>query len=294
MNLRAMLIAALLAAPPAAHAAPQTLDDMLKASPAADWRPLDPNDTLYLELPAGRVVIELAPAFAPNAVAAIRKLVRSGYFDGAGVMRAQDNYVVQWGRDEDDPKAKEQAARRLAAEFDRPIDGMPAFTPLADPDTYAREVGFAAGFPVARDPARKLAWLAHCYGMVGVGRDDSTDSGNGSELYAVIGQSPRNLDRNVTLVGRVVQGMELLSVLPRGPGPMGFYAKRDQWVPIRKVVLAADLPPPLRMPLEALRTDSATFKEVVENRRTRKEAWFANPVGHIGVCNVPLPVRTKM
>jgi hypothetical protein len=52
--------------------------------------------------------------------------------------------------------------------------------------------------------------------MVGVGRDVPADSGNGSELYAVIGQSPRNLDRNVTLVGRVIEGIELFSVLPRG------------------------------------------------------------------------------
>ena len=293
MILRALLAAALVAALPAAHAAPQTIDELLKASPASDWRPLDPRDTLYLELPAGRVVIELAPAFAPNAVDAIRKLVRSGYFDGAGVMRSQDNYVVQWGRDENDAKAKEQAARRLAAEFDRPIAGMPPFVRLADPDTYAPEVGFAGGFPVARDPAKKRAWLAHCYGMVGVGRDNATDSGNGSELYAVIGQSPRNLDRNVTLVGRVVQGMEILSVIPRGPGPMGFYAKPEQWVPIRKAVLAADLPEKERLPLEALRTDSASFKALVDNRRARKEAWYANPVGHIGVCNVPLPVRSK-
>ena len=291
MTLRPLLAAALLAALPAARAAPQTIDELLKASPAGDWRPLDPRDTLYLELPAGRVVIELAPAFAPHAADAIRKLVKAGYFDGAGVMRSQDNYVVQWGRDENDAKAKAQAPVKLAAEFDRPVAGMPPFTRLADPDTYAPEVGFAGGFPVARDPARKLAWLTHCYGMVGVGRDNSTDSGNGSELYAVIGQSPRNLDRNVTLVGRVVQGMEWLSVIPRGPAPMGFYAQPGQWVPIRKAVLAADLPEGERLPLEALRTDSATVTALVANRRARKEAWYANPVGHIGVCNVPLPVR---
>ena len=293
MNLRALLLAALAAALPAAHAAPQTIDDLLAASPPGDWRPLDAGDTLYLELPTGRVVIELAPAFAPHAVDAIRKLVKRGYFDGAGIMRAQDNYVVQWGRDESDAKAKAQAAVKLAAEFDRPLAGMPSFTRLADPDTYAPEVGFAGGFPVARDPAKKRAWLAHCYGMVGVGRDNATDSGNGSELYAVIGQSPRNLDRNVTLVGRVVQGMELLSVLPRGPGPMGFYAKPSEWTPIRKAVMAADVAESERQPLEALRTDSPTFRAVVENRRTRKEAWFANPVGHIGVCNVPLPTRSR-
>ena len=38
---------------------------ILDASPASDWRRLDPANTLYMELPAGRVVIELAPGFAP-------------------------------------------------------------------------------------------------------------------------------------------------------------------------------------------------------------------------------------
>src|SRR3954469_14876344 len=225
---------ALAAATLAGAAPPVPMDELLRASPAGDWRLLDPRDTLYLELPAGRVVIELAPAFAPHAVAAIREYVRAGYFDGSGVMRAQDNYVVQWGRAEADPKAVAESTRKLAAEFDRPLEGLGAFTRLADPDTYAPQVGFAAGFAAARDPARKRAWMPHCYGTVGVGRDISLDSGNGTELYAVIGHSPRNLDRNVTLVGRVVQGMEIFSVMPRGPAPMGFYASEAQRAAIRK------------------------------------------------------------
>jgi hypothetical protein len=126
-----------------------------------------------------------------------------------------------------------------------------------------------------------------------VGRDNDADSGNGAELYAVIGQSPRNLDRNITLVGRVVQGIERLSVLPRGTGAMGFYEKESEWAPIRSMRLAADVPPAERLPLEALRTDSATFKAYVESRANRKEAWFKEPVGRIGVCNVPLPVRAR-
>ena len=135
--------------------------------------------------------------------------------------------------------------------------------------------------------------MTHCYGAVGVGRDNAPDSGNGTELYAVIGQSPRKLDRNVTLVGRVVQGMEILSVMPRGPAPMGFYASESQWAPIRKATLAADVPEAERLPLEALRTESPTFAAVIASRRHRREAWFVDPVGHLGVCNVPLPVRLR-
>jgi peptidylprolyl isomerase len=289
----AFALAAVAASTSVAAAAAPTIDEVLRASPASEWRTLEPADTLYLDLAAGRVVIELAPAFAPHAVAAIRAYVRSGYFDGAGFMRAQDNYVVQWGRADDDPRAQAEGSRRLEAEFFRPLAALPAFTRLADPDAYAPEVGYAGGFPVGVDRKRSRAWMVHCYGAVGVGRDNAPDSGNGTELYAVIGHAPRNLDRNVTLVGRVVQGMELLSVMPRGPAPMGFYEKREQWSPIAKATLAADLPAEARLPLEALRTDSRTFATVLAMRRTRREPWFQDPVGHIGVCNMPLPVRTR-
>ncbi len=267
--------------------------DLLKDSPAADWRALDPDNTIYVELPAGRVVIELAPAFAPENVAQVRKLVREKYFDASFVIRVQDNYVVQWARPETDELAKKMASVKVKPEFLRKVDPNVIFTKLPDPDTYAPEVGFSGGFAAAHDPKRGETWLVHCYGSVGVGRDNDADSGNGAELYAVIGQSPRHLDRNITLIGRVVRGIELMSVMPRGPGAMGFYDKPADYIPIRSVRLAADVTPGERLALEALRTDSATFKSWIASRATRKEAWFKDPVGHIGVCNVPLPVRVK-
>jgi cyclophilin family peptidyl-prolyl cis-trans isomerase len=71
--------------------------DVLAASRPSDWRPLDPDETLYLELPAGRVVIELAPDFAPLHVNNIKTLARAKYYDGLSVLRVQENYVAQWG-----------------------------------------------------------------------------------------------------------------------------------------------------------------------------------------------------
>ena len=144
---------------------------------------------------------------------------------------------------------------------------------------------------MARDPSTGRAWLAHCYGALGVGRGNTADSGNGSSLYVVIGHAPRHLDRNITLAGRVVKGMELLSVLPRGTGPLGFYEKPAQYVPIRRVRVAADVPAAERTDLELLRTDTATFEAFVSARRHRREEWFLDPVGHVELCNVPLPAR---
>ncbi len=283
-------------APPDKTSAP-TSAQVLAASSPSDWRPLDPANTLYVELPGGRVVIELAPAFAPETVANIERLVRQRYFDGLAVVRSQDDYVVQWG----DPAADDPAKRRslgeakakVPAELDRPIAPDLPFTPLPDGDVYAPEVGFTDGFPAARDPAAGRTWLAHCYGMVGVGRDVARDSGNGSEMYVVIGHAPRHLDRNVTLVGRVVQGMEVLSTLPRGTGDLGFYTDPAQDVPIRRVRLGSELPPADRADFELFRTDTATFRAWIESRRWRREEWFLDPVGKVGLCNVPLPVRER-
>ena len=267
------------------------MGDILAASPAADWRAIDPEDTLYMDLPSGRVIIELAPGYAPNHAANIRALAREGYYDGAAIVRAQDNYVVQWSRPEESPRPIRTGHATLPAEFDRDRSGAPPFAPLPDSDTYAPEVGFSAGFPAARD--RQRVWLAHCYGMVGAGRDLAADSGGGAELYVVIGQAPRHLDRNVTVVGRVVQGMELLSVMRRGTGDLGFYKTPAERTPIVRTRVAADVPEAERVHLEALRTDSATFTSLVESRRSRRESWFLYPVGHINLCNVPLPVRVR-
>ena len=281
-------------AAPAGGKAP-TSAEVLAASAPADWREPDPENTLYLELAAGRVVMELAPQFAPQHAANIKALAREGYFDGLVILRVQDNYVVQWGDPAEDEKAQRPirtAKASLPPEFARPAAGLP-FTVLADGDVYAPEVGHAAGFPAARDPATGQAWLTHCYGALGVSRGNTADSGSGAGLYVVIGHAPRHLDRNITLAGRVLQGMELLSSLPRGTGPLGFYEKPAQHVRIQALRVAADVPAPKRTPLELLRTDTPTWTTWVGSRRHRREEWFLDPVGHVELCNVPLPVRAK-
>ncbi|HTX24246.1 MAG TPA: peptidylprolyl isomerase [Steroidobacteraceae bacterium] len=270
---------------------PPTLDAVLAASKPSDWEPLDPENTLYMQLASGRVVILLAPQFAPRYVANIKRLVRERYFDGLAIERVQDDFVTQWG-DADHTKPLGSAERSLPAEFIFSSADIP-FTPLPDPDTYAPEVGFSGSFPIARDPRIGRAWLVHCYGMVGAGRDDDVESGNGSELYAVIGQAPRQLDRNIALVGRVVKGMELLASLPRGSGPLGFYTKSERRMPIESVRVAADVSPDQRLPLEVMRTDTRTFAEVVESQRNRRDAWYKVPAGRVSVCNVPIPVRSQ-
>jgi peptidylprolyl isomerase len=271
-----------------------TVADVVKASGAGDWRVPDPENTLYLEIPTGRVVIELAPVFAPQHVTNIRAMVREGYFDGLAILRSQDNWVVQWGDpDEKNPRPFKTAKATLPGEFTVPLRSDRQFTRLPDRDGYAPQVGHSNGFPSARDPKTGQAWLAHCYGMVGAGRDNASDSGNGSGLYAVIGNAPRHLDRNITVVGRVIDGMPLLSVLPRGADAMGFYEKPEQMVPIKSVRLAADVPEAERSRLEIMRTESASFKAVAEAQRNRGGPWTKVAAGHVDLCNAPIPVREQ-
>jgi peptidylprolyl isomerase len=290
-----VLAAAALVIDAAAAAAPagKTMADVLAASKPSDWRTLEPENTLYMELAGGRVVIELAPEFAPQHVANVRTLVRGKYFDGLSIMRSQDNFVVQWGDPAEAAHKKPLGAgkNKVPAEFDRSAKGVP-FIALPDPDTYAPQTGFVSGFPAARDKADGTAWLVHCYSMVGAGRDNDVDTGPGTEIYVVSGHAPRQLDRNVPLFGRVVYGMELLAVMPRGPAPMGFYDKAEQRVPIREIRVAADVPADQRTRLELLRTDTQTFTDLIEARRNRQDEWYKHKAGRIDVCNVPLPVRT--
>ena len=269
----------------------RTASQVLQDASAADWRAVDPANTLYMDLDVGRVVLELAPQFAPRSIENILALTRSGYFDGLSINRVQDNFVVQWGG----PDAKRslgQAAARIEPEFQRPWTPDLPFTALPDRDGYSPDRGFSDGLPVAGDRAAGIIWPAHCYATLGVGRDDAADTGNGSELYVVIGHAPRQLERNITVAGRVLLGIEYLSALPRGTNAMGFFAEPAPRITIRSMRVAADLPAADRVNLEVLRTDSASFEALIEARRNRRDDWYLHPAGHIDLCSVPIPVRT--
>lgn len=274
-----------------------TAKEILAKSTPAEWRTPDPQNLLLMQLPTGRVVIELAPDFTPRHAANIRTLARSHYFDGLAIIRVQDNFVTQWGDPNDDENGDKsrirslgKASRTLPPEFTRAIDPKLPWMALPDGDVYAPEVGFSEGFPVGRDPASGQEWVAHCYGTVGVARDVAPETGSGSSLYAVIGQA-RRLDHNLAVAGRVLEGMPLLSGLPRGPEPMGFYAKPQQRVTIASVRLAADMPAKDRPAIQVLRTDSASFAALVEAKRNGHNAFYPKPAGKVDLCSIDVPVR---
>jgi peptidylprolyl isomerase len=267
--------------------------EVIAASTAADWRPVDPENLLVLDLTGGgQVIIELAPDFAPVHVANMRRFARAGWWSGATIYRVQDNYVAQWGNGDAEVPLPEGVVAQPPPEFERPLAGL-AIRPLGFPDSYAPMVGHVNGWPIAYDPSRRMAWLTHCYGSVGVGRDLAPSTGTGGELYAVIGHAPRPLDRNIANVGRVVEGIALLSARPRGTGNLGFYQsdRGETAIPIARIRLAADMPEAERPRFEVMRTDTETFNRYVTGRANRGGEFFRIPQGGVDVCNVNLPVR---
>jgi peptidylprolyl isomerase len=127
--------------------------------------------------------------------------------------------------------------------------------------------------------------------MVGVGRDLAPDTGTGGELYAIIGHAPRHLDLNIAVVGRVVEGMPLLSARPRGTEALGFYKDPAQNIPIVRARLASQLPEAERPRFQVLRTDSAAFSAYVTGRANRGGEFFQRPAGGVDLCNALVPVR---
>jgi peptidylprolyl isomerase len=282
-----LLLALTAAAPPKKLLTP---NDIVAAAPASAWKAIPPDDLMVIDLAnGGRVVVQLAPEFAPVHVANIKALARDGYWEGATVYRVQDNYVAQWGQN-DLKQPPKGINPKPPAEYTRALKGL-SVTPLGSPDPYAPGAGFADGWPVAYSARAGWADLAHCYGSVGVGRDLSPDTGTGGELYAVIGQAPRQLDRNIALVGRVIDGIDRLSSLPRGTEALGFYKDKAQYVPIVSIRLASDMPAAERPSYEYMDTKSASFARYLKVRANRHDDFYIRPAGGVDLCNVQVPVR---
>ena len=270
-----------------------TPSDIVASAPPGAWKTIDPDNLLVIDLKSGgRLVVQLAPAFAPVHVANIKALAKGNYWDGATVYRVQDNYVAQWGRNESDKPFPPGVIAKPPAEYTRRAKGL-AIKPLGFADPYAPSAGFADGWPIAYN--RKAGWanLAHCYSSVGVGRDLSPDTGTGGELYASIGQAPRQLDRVIAVVGRVIDGIDKLSSLPRGTEALGFYKDPSMYVPIASIRLASTMPAGERPAYEYMATQSASFAKYLHLRANRRDEFYIRPAGGVDLCNVQVPVRKK-
>lgn len=278
--------------PPKPPAAPRpTTADILKNAPADAWASIAADDLLLIDMADGRrVTIWLASGYAPVHVANIRTIARSGWWRDSWVYRVQDNYVTQWG----DPTEKKVPPPGInatpPAEYDWPA-AKSSVTRNPFSDAYARQTGFSDdGWAIAGNGKRQ--WLPHCYGAVGVSRNFAPDTGTGTDLYTVIGHAPRHLDRNIALVGRVIDGMAALSALPRGTGGgLGLYENVKLYVPIAQIRLASDLPVAEQPHWDYLKPRTPSFAAYRDSRANRQPPFFTVPANAADLCNIPVPVR---
>ncbi|WP_076069105.1 peptidylprolyl isomerase [Sphingomonas montana] len=276
------------ATPPRPAAA--TPGSVVAAAPASAWADVPADRLLVMDLADGRrVTIALSPDFAAAHVANIVALARAHWWDGTSINRVQDNYVTQWG-DATEAKPLPPGIVAPSRNYDRPAAGL-AFRALPYRDSYAAAVGHVGGWAVAR--SRDRAWLPHCYGMVGVGRNLAPDTGTGAELYVAIGHAPRQLDRNIAVVGRVLSGMETLAALPRGTGDLGFYTDPAQRTGIATVRLASELPPGKRPAWQIMKTDAPAFTAWIRVRANRMDDFYERPAAALDICNSLPPVRAR-
>lgn len=255
---------------------------------ASDWHRI-PDDQILVMTLADRhqVVIRLAPHYAPQHVANVTALALAHWWDATSVYRVQENWVAQWGDASEQKPLPSGIAAQPAAEFE--IAGFPVAQRLSRPDAYSTAAGITAdGWPIATDG--KASWLTHCYGTVGVARDALPDTGTGAELFTPIGQSARRLDRNYTIVGRIIEGMEYLSALSRSDAEMGMYATAAERTPIVSVRLASEMPATDRPHFDYRAADNQRFAAMIASRERP-----APPTVAVGanVCDIPLATRRE-
>jgi peptidylprolyl isomerase len=260
--------------------------DIIAASTPEDWRVFNPENVLVFELERGRVVVALAERLAQGHSAQIKKLVREGFYDGLSFYRVIDGFVAQGG-DVFETREVKNAAKAIPAEFDQPLTDAMKFRPIKDVDGYAARVGFINSAAVGVDEAGEKVWRLHCTGAMAMARNNEPDTG-GTEFYIAL-QPQRYLDRNLTVFGQVVEGMDIIQTLRRASPPES--ESDDRGEAILSVRVAADLNDDQRPALEILRTDTLLFAEYVESRRNRPEEFFYYRPGHVDICALAIPVR---
>lgn len=266
--------------------------EVVAQSKSNEWRLLDAENTLYMQLDQGLVIIELMPLLAPKHVENTKALVRQSIFDNTNFYRVIDGFVAQGGpmfESEADKTALKEGQYSIPSELTSNLALGKGYTQFDDKDGFADETGFLKSFPVGRDFHSGESWLLHCYGALGMGRGNELDSG-GTELYIVNGGAQRYLDRNVTVFGRVIDGMPHIQGLKRGSNLNGAVDLTGQNI-IQSIQVAADLPASEVLPIEVMRSDSASFKQLLKARKNRTGEWFTFQHNYIDACGVPIPVR---
>lgn len=273
--------------PVSLHAAEQvekrSAADIIKTADKSQWRTVSANNILKLTLPTGAAYIELNEMLAPKHAENMKLLAREGFYKGLNVYRFVEGFVAQGG-DSSETKTPKTAKTALPAEFYYQTKKPLSITQLQDPDGYAKRTGFLNGFAVAQNEAQTQTWQAHCPGIFAMARDNDINSG-GTEFYVTIGNAQRYLDRNTTVFGRVLEGMEHFNLLSRTP------TKGEVFNPITDMQVLADISEEDTSQFRVMKTDSSSFVKLIEARKNRMGEWFVQSANYIDVCAMPIPTE---
>ncbi len=282
----AVFVAAPLSASAAKDPPPSPVQKIVDAGDA-EWRSIDPENLIVVDLPAGLLYIELRPDLAPKHVEQIRALVRRGFYDGLTFHRVIEGFVAQGG----DPKGDGTGGSDLpdlAAEFSRDVKEVANFTVIGR-DRQAARVGLIDGVPAGAEPESLRAirgdrivrmWGAHCPGVMSMARATEPNSAN-SQFFLVIGDARHSLDQRYTVWGWIVDGMENARRIERGEPP-----KRP--TPIVRMRIAADVPAAELPKIEVMRSDSAVLKTYL------REANLVDDTGFVkDLCDITPPRRVN-
>ncbi|MAW81190.1 MAG: peptidylprolyl isomerase [Parvularcula sp.] len=264
-----------------------TAREIVENAPESDWRGLDPENTLYMDLPAGTVVIELRPDFAPGHVERIKTLTRQGFYDGLAFHRVIEGFMAQGG----DPKGDGTGGSDLPdleAEFTRDSTEVEGFREIGR-DRMAPRLGYVDGMPTAAEPEGLRAfltnghvdvWPVHCPGVMSMARATDPDSAN-SQFFLMIGDSRQNLDQRYTAWGWIVDGYEATRRIVRGEPP-------SRPTPIIRMRIEADIPEAEREDIKVLKTDSQTFTEYLKADGQLSDTGFLKDI-----CDIKVPVKAE-
>ena len=189
-------------------------------SKVTTWFEISPSHTITFVTTYGDVTLALHPALAPKHVARFKALIKEGFYDNQHFYRVVEGFVAQAGSNDshDTNKFSPSLLSAIPAEFTQPLTTN--IKAVESNDMFAPTTGFLDGFAVGLDNQRNEMWGLHCPGTVAFARNSEKDTAS-TEFYVVIGQAPRHLDRNMSVVGRVVEGMDVLQKLPRGKNDNG-------------------------------------------------------------------------
>ena len=254
------------------------------------WRELNPQNTVYMQIGEGLVVFELNPLFAPKTVNQFKLLLKNDFYRGLSFYRVIDGFVAQGGDESDINVPNSQP--QLEAEFQINWSDDLNWVPVQHDDLFAEDTGFIDGFAAAK--TNRKTWLTHCPGVLAMARNIEPDTGS-TDFYIVIGQAPRYLDRNLTIFGRVVHGMDVVQRIRRGPadknGVIDGDADRSR---ITSMKLGSEMPPEEQLEIYVMDTNSAGFNEYMQARRNRDAGFFLRkPPRVLDVCQVPVASRVE-